>query len=252
MAEIRKLIDNRQDSREDLLSKLFDNVDTETEMMVDLPSKGRFYKNFTGVTVKALKFEDEQKLLSNRSKNQDLVGQIIAKCSEGIDPAELLTMDKLYLLMKIREVSYGSEYKFEIPCPSCGEITAVDLDLANHLMVEYVPDDLQDPREVFLPVLKKKAVVRFPRAKDEPFMQDIDSAIKNQYRLIESIDGVNDPVFIAEALKRMHIRDVKTLSKESRRNDLGLDPRFSFECPHCKFNSLMEVPLNTANFFSMT
>lgn len=238
-------------SRNKALDDLFKDMPDETDVIVALPSKGKFYKTKSPIVVKPLTFEDEQKILSGKNKKDNIINQIIAKCVEGIDTNELLTMDKLYLLMKIREVSYGPIYSFEIGCPSCGQITNVALNISEHLSVNDIPEELTDPREIMLPVLKKVAVVRFPRSYDEIYLGDVEVAVKNLYRFVESIDGNTDPVLISQALKRMHIRDLKTISNEVNRNDLGLDPRFMFECPHCSYNTMLAVPLD-ANFFSVS
>lgn len=248
---MNKLNDQSVESRELALEKLFEGVPLESEILVDLPSKGKFYSGFQIAKVKPLLFEDEQKILLSKNKNIDPINELIMKCVEGVNIRELLPMDKLFLLLKIREVSYGEEYNFDIACPKCGTNTGTTLDTGKHLLVNYIPDDLTDPREIELPVLKKKAVVRFPRGHEEQYFEDADQALTNLYRCVISIDGIEDPVFISKALKRMNIRDTKTIVKNIHRHDLGLDPTFQFECPSCKHNEIMRIPLDY-RFFSVS
>lgn len=248
---MNKLNDHSAESRDLALDKLFESVPLESEIIVDLPSKGKFYNNFQLVKVKPLLFEDEQKILLSKNKNIDPINELISKCVEGVNLRDLLSMDKLFLLLKIREVSYGEDYNFDIVCPKCGSNTDTTINTSKHLSVNYAPDDLTDPREIELPVLKKKAVVRFPRGSEEQYFEDADSAVANLYRCVVSIDGVEDPVFIAKALKRMSIRDIKIIVKNIHRHDLGLDPTFQFECPACKHNELMRIPLDY-RFFSVS
>lgn len=244
-----KLNDISQEAREAEIDKLFAESG-EMEVFVDLPSKGKFYNNFNGVKVTTLLFEDEQRILSSKNKGSNLVNDIIAKCAVGVGVNELIAMDKLAILLKIKEVSYGNELKFTATCPACSEDSNVSINV-NEIPVNPVPDNFEDPREVFLPVLKVKAKVRFPRNNEEFYFNDTETALNNLYRFVVEIDGKTDPVFISKVFKKLHIRDNKTLVKEIHRSDLGLDPTFKFECPKCKHSTSMGVPLD-ANFFSVS
>lgn len=236
--------------RDKALEDLFKDMEDPSITDVNLPSKGKFYKSYNGVTLTPLEFEDEQKILLSKKKI-NVVREILRKCVKGIDVDSLLPMDELYLLMKVREISYGKNYKFEIPCNSCGNVTKVTLDLSNSIKINYVPEELEDPRELVLPLLNKKVKVRFPRAYDQPFLNNFsEDPISTIYRFVISIEGNEDPVFISKALKRMRMPDIKAILYEVNRNDLGVDPRFNFECAHCGANSLMGLPLD-ANFFSV-
>ena len=248
---MNKLNDLSSDSRDLALDKLFENAPLESEVLVELPSKGKFYRGFTGAKVSPLLFEDEQRILLSKNKGVDPINELISKCVTGVNIRDLVPMDKLYLLLKIREVSYGEDYKFDIPCPKCGANTETIINTNKHITVNFAPDNLEDPREIELPVLKKKAVVRFPRVHEEHFFEDPDSAITNIYRCAVSIDGNEDPVFISKALKRMNIRDVKTIVKEIQRHDLGVDPTFQFECPSCGHNDILRIPFDY-RFFSVS
>jgi hypothetical protein len=248
---MKKLNDISEAERESRLQQLFSNNPIESEVIVDLPSKGRFYSNFIGAKVVPLLFEDEQRILLARGKNTAPVNEILSKCVQGVNISELLDMDKLFLLLKVKEISYGPDYSFSVICPACKENTDVTIDVSKHLTVNSATDELKDPREIDLPVLKVKAVVKFPRVKDESYLSDVDLALKNMYRFVVSLDGVEDPVFIAKALEKMHIRDLKVITKEIHRHEFGVDTTINFECPHCGTNTPMGVPLD-ARFFSVT
>lgn len=238
-------------AREAELEKLFSSVPLETDILAQLPSKGKFYPNFKEVRVMPLLFEDEQRILTSKGKDKNPINSILSKCVKGVSVNELLVADKLYLLLKIKEISYGPEYRFNIVCPNCENTVETRLDVNIHMPVNYIKDDVTDPREIKLPVLKVAAKVRFPRVADEEYLTDVDSTLANLYRFVVSLNGNEDPVFIAKALKKMHIRDLKTISKEMSRSDIGVDARFHFECPHCKHKDVMGVPFD-ANFFSVS
>lgn len=244
-----KLNDVAQNAREDEIDKLFVNSPSTSEVIVDLPSKGKFYNNFNGVRVTTLLFEDEQKILSAKNRGSNMVNDLIAKCMTGVNINDLLAMDKLAILLKIKEISYGSEMKFEATCPLCNESANVSIDV-NDIPVVPIPDDFEDPREVMLPVLKVKVKVRFPRNSEEFYFSDVDSAITNLYRFITEIDGKTDPVFISKVFKKLHIRDNKTIVKAIHRTEFGLSPEFEYQCLKCKGSSTVGIPLD-ASFFSV-
>lgn len=244
------LKDPKAEKRDLELQKLFENVPYENEMFVDLPSKGRFYSNFNGVKVIPLLFEDEQKILMSRNKNINPINEMLTKCVEGININDLLSMDKLYLLMKLKELSYGPEYKFSVICPACKANTDSSL-LIDGIPVNRIPDDLVDPREITLPMLKVKANIKFPRTSDEQYFNNPENSTNNLYRLVVSLNGNEDPVFISKAMKKMHIRDIKTIEKEVHKSEYGLDTSFQFDCPSCGHSTKISIPFD-ANFFSVS
>lgn len=232
------------------LEKLFANAQTDFSMPVELPTRGKFYKHFKGVKVKPLLFEDEQRIFSMKNANLNPVDEIISKCTEGIDINDLISMDKIYLLLKIKEISYGPEYNFAVNCPKCNQINEVCIDISKDILINEVPLELEDPREVHLPVLDVYAKVRFPRASDENYTSDYETLADNMYRFVVSLNDNENIIFISKAIKKMHIRDRKVLLNEINKTDLGVDPRFQFVCAGCSHKDIRGIPF-TANFFSV-
>ena len=251
MSNNKRISQSSGDPREEALSKLFENYEDDAVSITELPSRGKFYSGFQGIELKALTFLDEQKILNTRDSKVDIVSKLLEKSVEGVDIDELLSMDKMFLLMKVRELSYGDNYEFKITCPNCTSEIKTSLNLSEHLNMTQVPEDLSDPREVTLPKLGAKIEVRFPRSREESFLTDSEDIYKNMYRFVVSINGITDPVFISKALKRMHIQDVKTIISELNRGEYGVNPRFIFECPECSHESTMAIPLDV-NFFSVS
>lgn len=244
-------LDKFADQRDSRLEQLFGDLPSETDTIVRLPSEGRFYtiKN-SEVTITSIKFEDEKNLASNIKNNTNPINLILSKCVKGVDVNSLLLMDKMYLLLKIREISYGADYPAEITCPNCNTKSEIKINLSN-LFINELPPGLEDPREIELPKLKKKAKVRFPRVSDEGNFTNVEQTYNNIWRFIPELNGITDPVFIAKAIPKMHIMDVKFILSQIMRSDLGLNPKFIFECGSCGTESKLEVPINE-NFFSVT
>lgn len=244
-------LDKFSEQRDSRLEELFGDLPAETEVLLKLPSEGRFYLNKNPeVKIVPIKFEDEKQLAASVKNNINPVNLIISKCVKDVDVNSLLLVDKLVILLKIREVSYGSDYPATIQCESCGANSEIKIDLSD-LLINDIPQEITDPREITLPKLKKKAKVRFPRVADESYIMTPSQTYTNIWRFVTELDGVTDPVFIAKAIPRMHIMDVKFILSQIIRNDLGINPKFLFECGACEHESKVEVPINE-NFFSVT
>jgi len=251
MSDIKKIQEKATPSRESDLEALFGDYNDEPITIVDIPSKGKFYKGFQGVTISPLTFLDEQSILGSKGSKGDIVSNLLEKTIKGVKVEELLSMDKMFLLMKVREVSYGDLYDFTITCPNCDTQIKTSLALSEHLNMNQVSDDLEDPREIMLPKLKVKVHVRFPRSREEYFLNSSEELFKNIYRFVESIDGNEDPIFISKAIKRMHIMDIKKIIAEINKSEYGIDPRFIFDCPECQHSETLAIPLDVT-FFSVS
>lgn len=239
-----------QPDRDGRLDKLFGDVPLETDSIVKIPSLGKFYLNGTPeITISPIKFEDEKNLSINAKNGINPINLILTKCVKNFDINSLLLIDKIILLLKIREISYGETYPARVICPKCEAESEININL-NELIVRTIPEDILDPREITLPKLKKKVKVRFPRISDEQFLNTQEQVYSNIWRFVVEIDGTSDPVFISKAIPRMHIMDIKFILKHIMRSDLGLDPKFILQCGSCGGESEMSVPINE-NFFSV-
>jgi len=244
-------LDKFQDQRDSRLEQLFGDLPLESDIVVKLPSEGRFYNPpVNNVTITPITFEDEKQIASSVKNKINPVNLMLSKCVKGVDVNNLVLMDKLFLLLKIREISYGEKYPAKITCPQCSVDAEVNIYL-DRLLINFVPPDLNDPREITLPKLNKKAKVRFARVSDESYLATQELVYTNLWRFVTELDGVTDPIFISKAIPKMHIRDVKFIMTNILRSDLGLDPKFIFECGSCGTESQLAVPINE-NFFLAT
>lgn len=250
MAIDKKITQTMDADRQSILDKLLENVPAETEVIIDLPSENRFYNGVTQVTVKPMTFENEKNVVANLKRDIDPINTLLADCVKGVNVSELLLFDKLYILMRLRQISYGDEYQFNVECPKCSRESSVKMSLTD-LIINKIPEDLADPREIKLPVCKKKVKIRFPRVRDEIYLATADKLTDNLYRFVESVENVKDILIINKFIKKLPLKDIKILINELNRPDLGLDPRFIFGCTFCGKETELSIPI-TANFFSVT
>jgi len=219
------------------------------EMVADLPSGGRFYKlkdPNKPITVRAMKFEDERIIADSIRKKADPINVMIERCVHNIDINQLFMFDKLALLLKIREATYGPKYEFQKECGACGFEAPVSFDL-NDLILTEVPDNFTGEEEVALPVLKKKAIIRHPKVSEEKYLTELTS--RNLWRFVVSIDGVSKKDVISAVIKKMPLQDVHALIQEIGGKKYGLDPKLNFVCPECGEEEIIELPLGTDFFY---
>ena len=233
------------------VDSILEHLPVETAVKVDLPSRGQFYGDGGGVvSVKPLTFEDEKALVSIKdSKKINPLSTILSRCVEGVDTNALVYMDKMFLIMKIRELSYGEEYQASVICPKCTESNPLSFKLSE-LEVKYVPEDLKEPMSVLLPKIKKDVEFRLPRVSDESYIIDPEIMMDNIWRFIVSIDGNKNPTVIAQVIRKLPSADLHTMIKAFTANDYGIETKAKFKCFNCKEVSLVDIPISE-NFFSV-
>ena len=236
-----------QQAIDDILKEMPANEAIE----LDLPSKNRFYnlkEPGKPITLRPMTFADEKSMLSKNTGNLDIINKLLARCLENVDVGQLLQIDKLYILMKLREISYGPEYTVSINCSKCKSENKVNFQL-DTFNVRYADDNLTDPRTVHLPVLKKDVVVRLPRVTDEKYFANTEQSLVNLWRFVEKIDKYDSKPVISKVIPQLPIKDAHTLLEAIGCNDYGIDTNVRFDCAYCDNIESMELPI-TADFFS--
>tara|TARA_Y100001963_G_scaffold148515_1_gene226541 strand:+ start:602 stop:1324 length:723 start_codon:yes stop_codon:yes gene_type:complete len=227
---------------EEALESLFSEYNSEYSILVDLPSKGKGYKvNNKSIKIKAMNFDDEKFIASYRG--DDLIDQLLLKCSDVKDLDELYIEDKLFLYFKLREASFGSTFKMESECIHCGFLNSLEIDI-NKLKVDYAEDTFTDPTEVMLPMLKKSVSVTKMRSYLQEYSSSEAMLLENLWRFIKKIDHHEDPVLIAQAIKKLSSKDIRTIMSAINTKQFGLDTRAMFVCSKCNKENVASVGLS--------
>jgi len=234
------------------VASILENLPAETEIDVDVPSRGIPYFGKPGLLrVKPMTFEDEKSMSTgSRTSMFDPASYLLSKCVANVDVDKLLLIDKLFLLLKVREISYGNDYKVGSVCPQCTYENKLNLEL-NKLLCNPVPlDFIFKNREIFLRGIQKKATVAFLTVSDEEFLGP-EVIGDNLWRFITSIDGVEDTKIISKVVAKLPVVDMHILIKELMLSDYGIQPQIRYQCDSCKNSNLVSLPLDE-NFFSVT
>jgi hypothetical protein len=241
---------NKQTEKQ-ILATLLKNVPSNDAVPVSVPSKNRFYNLIDSakpISLRPMTFDDEKAMLSKKNANQDVLNVLLGRCINNIDVGQLLQMDKLYLIMKLREISYGDEYSATISCNGCRRDNQVKFELSK-LQVNLIEEDLTNPVDVYLPVIKKKCKVRLPRVSDENYFANSEYAVANLWRFIEEVDGHEAKGLISKLVPQLPIKDIHAILNILSGNKYGIDTKVRFLCNYCNHNEIMELPI-TSDFFS--
>jgi hypothetical protein len=244
--------------------------------LVELPSHGYLYKNATDdqdvlegkIRIRPMTVREEKILSTVRLvKSGQALDLVFKNCIKShIDTAELLSSDRSFMMLWLRNVSYGNVYKFNLQCPECQKKFETEVDLTNHPVKELEDPEVKEPFEVTLPVSKQKVLFRLPRGKDEMEIMKLQNQPKKMNeadddivkRLTSAIIKItrHDGSVVAEKEKTAVVeswiaRDSSTLRNELEKRDCGIEDIKGIVCPHCGNTFDSPIPI-TENFFRVT
>ena len=240
-------------SEQQIIDSILSNKPSSDEIEVLLPSKNKFYNLIDPskpVCIRPMTFEDERSMMSKKNVNIDVLNTLLDRCVSNINVGSLLQMDKLFLIMKLREISYGDDYTASINCNGCKKDNNILFTLSN-LPITYLEEDATNPISVNLSVLKKEVKIRRPRVNDEDYFSNAEFAIKNLWRFVEEIDGHSEKSVISKIIPQLPLKDAHKLLEALSSQKYGVDTKVRFVCNYCSHNEVMELPI-TADFFTGT
>ena len=158
-------------------SKFFFEPPAET---VIIPSHGYLYRNVTqdldiiengSIKIRPMTVAEEKILATPRLvKSGQAIDMVFEACIKSkIDPKELLSSDRVFLMLWLRSISYGNIYKFTLTSPEPGNPVRFEyeVDLSNHPITEFNDETMTEPFEFTFPKCQYKVSFRLPRGKDE-------------------------------------------------------------------------------------
>ena len=206
--------------------------------MVSLPSQGVFYKNKKkSVKVTYLNASDENLLATpSLQANGELINMLLSRkiLDKDINVMDMPECDKEAVLVFLRNTAFGADYTVTLTDPKTKESFETTIDLSvlktNEVGVEL---DNNNEFDHYLEVSKKKIKLSFLTPQHERTLKQIDEQNKNAAvntymtkqleMLVKEIDGVRDPMTIAQFIQTMPIRDSQNIRKVIRENSPSLD-----------------------------
>lgn len=236
---------------------------------IELPSKGRFYDGVNGpadgiLSVRQMTGEEEQILATPRFvRRGQAINMIFQRCiKEDYRVENLLSIDRTYLLIYLRGISYSENYQVEVKCPDCERKFETVINLTE-MYVDPCPDDYGPILQDVLPSTKLPFSYRLSTGKDEQDITDYrDRRVKNHgdmaaddtltYRtatLLNEIDGISAKNELQILLRRLPINDVSYIRNCINEPPFGVDTDIEIVCPLCLHDFTVDLPLEADFFF---
>lgn len=263
---------NMRMSGSDKLEELLQGLVTGGQLFeeIELPSLGKFYDGSDGPTngklhIRKMTGEEESILATPRFvRKGEAVNMIFDRCiQENIDPEELLTEDRTYLLIYLRGISYSPNYDVELRCPDTDQVFAENINL-NDLYIDNCPADFdQNSLKDTLPQSGFKFQYRLSRGRDETavnahrerMVKDFDRSneaddtlIFRAALLVDHIEGLTDKMELQFLIKKLPIADVAYLRSLINEPPFGVDTQVTVNSPYTMQEFKVDLPLE-ANFF---
>lgn len=131
-------------------------VDANVAETIILPSQGKVYEEDVNpeIILSSMTTKHEMLRLSSNENSQKLMSDILDDCIQtdvGISAYDMCLADYQFLLLKLREVTFGNDYTMTVICPYCNARTDVDVDL-DDLEVKEFTDEVLKYSEIELPI----------------------------------------------------------------------------------------------------
>ncbi len=182
----------------------------------------------------------EEELLTNQRliKSGEAINQVLLNCIKRIGENKSLTMDdilnllsgdRLFVLVKLRQISLGDTVDLELICPGCKEPSFITVNL-EELPVTPYPEE----REFIfkLPVSKKQVKFSYLNGHKEKQLASLKEPSLTSAMLsrIISVDGQPPNKKIVTDLP---LRDRSELRREMLKVDAGIDTEVETICQGC-------------------
>lgn len=232
------------------------------------PSQGYLYdgKFPGGEIVLSPMTTSEEKILSQQGKDRmeiinTLVQRCLVDCPVPFD--ELLIPDMFYMLLVIRNITYGSNYKFQLNCPKCSLEYHHEIELPQGLKLRCLTaEDEGEPWRITLPRSGDQIAFRLLRLKDErdiriwtreAYQRSVQSGDPSYaYRLAKHVVLINgdeqDPVRRLNYVEDMLGGDSNALRQEIAKKSFGVQLEFDVKCPQCGNETKESLPFDREFF----
>ena len=230
------------------LDALLSNVkDKMVWVEVTLPSQGILYESGVSVVkIRPFTFKEEKALksISALSDPETLLESLLRSCVDGVRVEELTPIDRMFLLFRIRGISYGDDYKISHSCAKCGSENNLTLKIST---LKTTPLDLEDMRFT-LPDSEQIVEIRYPRSQDEDLYSSSEKLMDNMHRFVKSVGGVADSLILEQFVRSTTVRDIDTLRTKIFTPTYGMESEFFYGCGECGTRNQVDIELNPTFF----
>ena len=223
-----------------------------------LPSQGKIYSEPINpeIELRSMTTRDEMRRTSPSENAYKPLCEMVEGCIVGKKPRihvyDMALGDFIFLLHKLRIVTYGGEYHLKIRCPNCDKVVEGVTDLNDEQVIEW-DDKILENIEFVLPKTQHKIRIKFttPRMLDEiqaeknrrmknASADDLDPSLTLTVQaLIDTVDGEKlSPGKLETFVETLPGYDLKYLMHKSQilNEGVGLDTKVMMKCGRCGYD----------------
>lgn len=231
-----------------------------------LPTLGRLDGISPEVTMRMMTTHEEKIRVGSKASFFKTISSIMNKCvvePKGLDTYRLTVVDFIFLMYKLRIISYGKDYKVNLPtCPECERALkdpSIDLD---KLKINYIENDFSEPFSIKLPKTGWDIECRMLRMNEFDEIQTEARKHLEQYpdyegdptiplrlaRQIVTIKGTKlTKAQLEMIVNKLPAEDENKISNTLESIKMGMELFGEFTCPHC--GKTMMLPLSMSEEF---
>lgn len=251
------------------------NVTSNFTHEIQLPSMGYLNPEIPDgkIVQRCITVRDQKFVVGSRSSGGNNTRQLLKRTIEtpdNVDIDNLTVSDTLFLLFKLRSLSYGDKFSFKSRCPECGNRIEVTIDLSQ-LPVEPLSEDYAKSLEVVLPNSGDTVYTQILRNRD---IDEVNAEVKRLakkngdddgtafiLRLVKMVkkiklkeanaDGdkvLEHPVDIQKYIEDLTDLDATAIASTTSNIRFGVVPTIEHVCPSCREYIDLNLEFD-ANFF---
>lgn len=222
--------------------------------MLTLPSGGKVYEYDVDphIELRSMTTAEEMRRLSKSNSMYKNICDIIDACmikDPGISSYNMCLGDYIFLLYKLRIITYGSKYKFTSVCPFCGCNNNSEFDLDLLPVISYSEEsnkykEFNISKDNALITLKYQTPAMIDAVEEQVKefrnktgnTQDDATLLFTLKSLIDKVDGKKpNPINIDNWIRNLPMKDTNKILNCAAKlnNSIGLDIELQNECDIC-------------------
>ena len=191
----------------------------------------------------------------------------------GVRASELLECDQAALLAAARKTGYGDEIIANLTCDACGTTSPYEVKISDmleknknkDLSQEIADSDVvtkteQGYLQFQLPITSLSVTMRTMTPQDYEFLLrskeqkrklnlPFNETVEFIRRVIVDVNGVSDRLQINQLVEVLPAKDARFIKLAHISSTPKFDTSFDFTCPHCREESVKEVPFSVGWFW---
>jgi hypothetical protein len=226
--------------------------------MLNLPSKGFFYKNKNKfILIGYLTYIEENLLTSEMLVESGIAYEIAFEnliCNDDLTIDELLTGDVQAMSLALRSFSYGNNIELDLKCENCRKVEKATIPLSTFKM-KTIKNHVDESGEIPVDIANGKIRIKI---KPITFKEEVELNNKVDKKPLEELsiyvkefNGERNPHKILNAIRTLRMLESRELRNAIKENIPGVDTKYEYECEHCDSTTFYDFGGNTFDLLKL-